>query len=190
MKILLGVTGSVATTLVLKIVSELKKENHEVQIVATNSSLYFFKKRWLIQKLIKQYIGFKVDVPLWLDFHEWRGFGYKKNQEIKHIELRKWADLFLIAPITANTLGKMANGLADNLLTSTIRAWDSQKPIIIAPAMNTHMREHLMTKAHLESLKNLYQNIQIVEPIEKRLACGDMGKGAMANIEDIVKIIK
>ncbi len=177
MNILLGVTGSVAATLTPQLVRELATLG-EVQIAATRSSLYFWQPH-------------KLDCRTWLEDDEWPGMGYAKEQSIPHIELRRWADVMLIAPLTANTLAKLAHGLADNLLTCTARAWDREKPLIIAPAMNTFMWQHPATAEHITTLKRWYgPKFFVVEPIEKRLACGDMGVGAMARIEAIVEVVR
>ena len=105
-----------------------------------------------------------------------------------HVELRKWADVCVIAPCTANTLAKLANGISDNLLTSICRAWDFKKPIIVAPSMNTFMYLHPITVQHIGVLQSW--GYTIVPPIEKELACGDVGVGAMAEIDSIVKAVR
>ena len=108
---------------------------------------------------------------------------------IPHIELRKWADQLVIAPLSANTLAKLAHGMCDNLLTSVVRAWDRTKPIVIAPAMNTHMWDHPATTEHLAALQRWYPHLTIVDPVAKRLACGDDGLGALAPIDAIVAAV-
>lgn len=174
-KILLGVTGSVAAVLTEKLVFVLGSLDYKIQIVATKPALYFFD--WQNSR-----------APVWLDEHEWPPGIYHKDDPIKHIELRDWADLLLIAPLSANTLGKMANGICDNLLTSVVRAWDPKKPIVAAPAMNTKMWEHPATALHLDLLAN-WHKFSVVPPVEKVLACGDKGVGAMAQLIDIVSAV-
>lgn len=94
----------------------------------------------------------------------------------------------IIAPLDANTMAKLANGLCDNLLTCTVRAWDLKKPLLFCPAMNTLMWEHPITSEQVERLINLgYTN---VPPIKKTLACKDTGIGAMAEVTSIVAIVK
>ncbi|RYY36761.1 hypothetical protein EON62_01540 [archaeon] len=95
----------------------------------------------------------------------------------------------VIAPLSANTLAKVAAGLCDNLLTCVLRAWDFDggKPILVAPAMNTHMWTHPFTAKHLAVLQEL--GMHVIPPIAKRLACGDVGHGAMAPVEDIVEAV-
>ncbi|GMC40780.1 unnamed protein product [Saccharomyces cerevisiae] len=109
---------------------------------------------------------------------------------ILHHELRKWADIFLIAPLSANTLAKLANGICNNLLTSVMRDWSPLTPVLIAPAMNTFMYINPMTKKHLTSLVQDYPFIQVLKPVEKVLICGDIGMGGMREWTDIVEIVR
>jgi phosphopantothenoylcysteine decarboxylase len=114
----------------------------------------------------------------------------KRGDPVLHIELRKWAQCFLIAPLSANTLAKLSNGLCDNLLTLICRAWPMEKsnrgnenenklktPIIVCPAMNTFMWNHPLTEVQIKILQNW--GYEIVGPIDKKLICGDVGNGAM-----------
>jgi phosphopantothenoylcysteine decarboxylase/phosphopantothenate--cysteine ligase len=101
--------------------------------------------------------------------------------ENNHIDIGKWADLFVIAPATVNTINKLSNGIADNLLTQSLIA--SKRKKIIAPAANTNMYENTITQTSLKMLKML--NYEVVAPQKKLLACGDMGNGALADVEDI-----
>jgi len=96
-------------------------------------------------------------------------------------------DLLLIAPLDANTLAKLSNGMSDNLLTSVTRAWDFSKKIYVAPAMNTKMWEHPVTSSQLGTLKSW--GYEVIEPIEKMLACKTFGMGAMAEVSTIAKQI-
>jgi phosphopantothenoylcysteine synthetase/decarboxylase len=131
---------------------------------------------------------------LLLDACEWGGsFVAVGSDAVPHIELRRWADLLIIAPCSANTLARLAGGAADNLLTCVARAWPFSggaeggaaprvaKPVLVAPAMNTAMWEHPVTAQHLRTLEGW--GFTIVPPVEKRLACGDVGVGAMAAVE-------
>ncbi len=142
------------------------------------------------------------------DADEWPGERYERDQPVQHIELRRWAELLLIAPLDANTLAKLAAGLADNCLTCVWRAWDPTRPVVLAPAMNTLMWQHPLTRRHLRQLAidavdreppialdedelvewiNAHaQRLKIVGPITKRLACGDVGPGAMAEVEEVL----
>lgn len=126
-------------------------------------------------------------VKIWTDEDEaetWQ----KMGDPVLHIELRRWADLFLIAPLSANTLSKIANGLCDDLLSCVARAWDFEKPFFVAPAMNSAMWTHPVTKTHLETLRSY--GVHIIPPISKRLACNDVGIGAMAEVSQIIAIVQ
>lgn len=167
MKVLLGVTGSVASVLTPELTLRLQNVGNEVKIVPTEQSLYF----WNIDKVASEII--------FRDKDEWssKNRRYVKNSSVLHIELREWADLLLIAPLSANTLAKLANGLADNLLTCVARAWEvDRKRIVVAPAMNTQMWNHPVTRDQLSQLKRwMGERFRVVQPIEKMLACGVRG---------------
>ena len=172
MNILLGVTGSVAGILTDDLVAALSKLG-TVKVVATQSGHYFIPTTS------------KADVAL--DEDDWTGWR-KKGDPVLHIDLRKWADVMVIAPLSANTLAKISNGICDNLLTSVVRAWDYQKPMILAPAMNTMMWDHPITGKQIGEVRGW--GAKVVPPQSKVLACGDVGVGAMARIEDIVKALQ
>lgn len=174
MKILLGVTGSVAAKLTPRLIAGLSKA-HEVKLITTKAAKYFFDKN-------------NLGVEVLEDVDEWFGEKYEQDSAIAHIELRTWADCCLIAPATANTIAKISFGLADNLLTCVTRAWQLEKPLIIAPAMNTQMWLHPITKEHLERIEKYY-NLTVIQPVAKRLACGETGIGAMAGIDEIIKTV-
>lgn len=197
--ILLGVTGSVAAIKTPDLVAVLQLAGHQVKVVATQASLYFFDRNQLPAG------------TLHTDPDEWprkdSGVSWQRHDSILHIELRRWAELFLIAPLDANTLAKLTFGLCDNCLTCVWRAWDQQRPIVLAPAMNTLMWEHPMTVQHLRKLVKQFglkakkrldadqlvtainaqhsPHLRFVGPISKLLACGDTGQGAMAEVKDI-----
>jgi phosphopantothenoylcysteine decarboxylase len=198
-RILLGVTGSVAAVRTPALVQALVAAGNEVRVVATNSAEYFFDVAELRQGILTR------------DADEWPGARYERDQPVRHIELRRWADRLVIAPLDANTLAKLAVGLADNCLTCVWRAWDPARPVLLAPAMNTLMWQHPLTRRHLRQLAidiadrepppNLDEDdlvewinthskrLQIVGPITKRLACGDVGPGAMAEVKEIVAAV-
>jgi phosphopantothenoylcysteine decarboxylase len=123
------------------------------------------------------------------DADEWPN-GWSKGDPVLHIDLKNWADILVIAPCTANTMAKIANGMADNLLTNVVRAWPEWKPLIIAPSMNTDMWDKMITREQLRIMSDCQWNSRVISPQVKTLACGDHGNGAMANIEDIVDGIK
>ncbi|KAF2076110.1 hypothetical protein CYY_002572 [Polysphondylium violaceum] len=179
--LILGLTGSVATIKAVPLL-DLLTEKFNVTIVATDASYKFISQ--------EEKISLESKAKVYTDKDEWEHVDIKSRQAL-HIELRKWADCLLIAPCSANTLAKIANGLADNLLTSIIRAWDyNDKSMFIAPAMNTMMWDNPFTKLHLNTMKEISKNVFIIDPIAKKLFCGDIGMGAMAEIKDIAFIVQ
>jgi phosphopantothenoylcysteine decarboxylase len=203
--VLLGATGSVAAVRVPQLVEALTAAGHAAKVVATAAATYFFDPAPL-----------RAAGALVLDADEWPGRDagerYRRGDAVTHIELRKWADLFLVAPLDANTLAKLAVGLCDNCLTCVWRAWDFARPVVLAPAMNTLMWQNPFTRRHLRALaadlgaghvpghlsdELLIQQIndrsptlRIVGPITKTLACGDTGVGAMAEVPDLTAAVQ
>lgn len=187
--VLWGFTGSVATVKVPKAVLELRKKGYQVALIGTEKG-----KSLLLDGIGERYDPitfqkFENTVKIYVDSDEWTKEFTVGKDEVLHIELRKWADILVIAPLSANTLAKIANGICDNLLTCVVRAWDPRKPIVVAPAMNTFMWNSPFTEKHLNSLKTL-QCITVVPPIVKTLACKDTGIGAMAEIEEIQRVLE
>ena len=201
--ILLGVTGSVAAIKTPLLYESLQCAGHAVKIVATRASLYFFDPAVLPRDVLV------------LDEDEWpgrdEGRRWQRDDEVLHIQLRRWADVLLIAPLDANTLAKLANGLADNCLTCVWRAWEPVRPVVLAPAMNTLMWQHPATVRHLRQIaedvaasppaaltrEELLEwinthagRLRIVAPESRRLACGDEGVGALAALETIAEQIQ
>ncbi len=174
MKLVLGVTASVAAKLTPKLVAAIlsAKPGIELKVVATERSLYFFRRE-------------DVAVPVMTDKDEWPEGGYMKDQLIPHIDLGDWADTLLIAPLSADTLSDMAHGKANKFLTSVVLAWPIERRMILAPAMNTRMWYNPITQNNLEIVQRVY-NSRIIEPREAMLACNTKGMGAMAEIEKIV----
>ncbi|KAG5867246.1 hypothetical protein JTB14_034365 [Gonioctena quinquepunctata] len=178
-KILIGCTGSVATIKLHNLVEAIKTEyfdsTAEVRVCLTAHSKHF-----ILEKKFE-------DICYYTDSDEWEAWS-KRGDPVLHIELAKWADIFLIAPLDANTLAKMSNGICDNLLTCVVRAWDMDKPLIFCPAMNTKMYQHPITSQQISTLKSWgYREIPV---IEKVLICGDTGPGAMAEVATIVEFLK
>jgi phosphopantothenoylcysteine decarboxylase len=197
-KIILGVTGSVAAIRTPWLSQALIDAGHEVRVVATDAAVYFFDPAELASGILIR------------DADEWPGAAYQRDDPVKHIDLRRWAELLVIAPLDANTLAKLAMGLSDNCLTCVWRAWDPARPVLLAPAMNTMMWQHPLTRRHLRQLasdaarteppalgedelvdwiNSHAKKLRIVGPISKRLACGDVGPGAMAEVEQIVAAV-
>lgn len=182
LNILVMVCGSVAAIKVPILLNELRTMAEEcgrsphVRVVVTEPALHFFD--W--KELSKSY-------TLYRDCDEWNHWN-QMGDPVLHIDLRKWADVGLIAPIDANTSAKIAVGMCDNLLTCVVRAWDMNKPLLFCPAMNVHMWDHPITESNMKTISS-YGYIQI-GPISKRLACGDTGMGAMAEVNDIVDNVR
>src|SRR5262245_45583096 len=121
--ILLGVTGSVAAIRTPELFAELRRRGHAVKIVATRAGSYFFDP----SQIEPTPSGRNRDLVI-LDEDEWPGARYERSESVLHIDLRRWADVFVIAPLDANTLAKLATGLCDNCLTCVWRAWDTTRP--------------------------------------------------------------
>ena len=208
--ILLGVTGSVAAIHTVRLFNELKQTGHAVKVVATRAAQYFFDVAALEPRNGER----NRDVVI-LDEDEWpghaAGLAYNRGDPVLHIELRRWANISLIAPLDANTLAKLVCGLCDNCLTCVWRAWDRTRPVVLAPAMNTLMWEILLTIRQLRQLAEdasasaVSQNLglqqlvdwinghcpglRIVPPMVKKLACADVGMGAPADQQDILEAV-
>ncbi|OAI41672.1 phosphopantothenoylcysteine decarboxylase, partial [Planctomycetaceae bacterium SCGC AG-212-D15] len=158
-KVLLGVTGSVAAIRTPELFAALVAAGHDVKVVATAASLYFFDPAEIASRAPRA-SGKQPEAiesrTLFRDEDEWPGrrdgARYRRDDPVLHIELRRWAELLVVAPLDANTLAKFANGLADNCLTCVWRAWNPARPIVLAPAMNTLMWEHPLTARHLRQL--------------------------------------
>lgn len=184
MNIILGLTGSVATTIYLKLIDKLS-ELGTVDVVLTEKAASFVDALTLSHSKARH---------IYCDSNEWyikdkdHYRKWKKSDPILHIELRKQASVLVIAPCSANTLAKLANGICDNLLTCLARAWDLNRPVIVAPAMNTHMWDHPITMDHIYTINGF--GYKVVMPQVKTLACGDTGVGALADIDEIVSKIK
>ncbi|KAF9153746.1 hypothetical protein BG015_002719 [Linnemannia schmuckeri] len=177
-RILIGATGSVASVKIPIIVKTLVEEvGHlvEIKVVATTAALHFFDPKDVLAEVLT-------------DKDEWSAWN-KMLDPVMHIDLRNWADMFIICPLDANTLAKLAQGLCDNLITCILRAWDEDRLVIVCPAMNTNMWNHKFTAMHLATLTDVL-NYRVIPPISKLLACGDLGVGAMAEYRTIVEEIK
>lgn len=211
-QLLLAATGSVATIKIPNIVQALSKyEKLSIRIVLSESAAEFLQGQADEQPTLESISRIRNVDGIYRDSDEWRK-PWVRGDSILHIELRRWADLMVIAPLSANSLAKIALGMSDNLVTSVVRAWDTtgtidatktgvtysgngKKLIMVAPAMNTAMWEHPVTAEHLRKLSEDWavKNggwIEVIRPIEKELACGDTGSGAMKDWRDIVKVIE
>jgi phosphopantothenoylcysteine decarboxylase/phosphopantothenate--cysteine ligase len=171
-KILLGLTASIAAYKTATIVRLLVREGAEVQVIMTPMAKEF------ITPITLSALSGK---PVHIDF-----FSGQNGQWDSHVDLGIWADLFLIAPVTASTMGKMANGIADNLLLTTYLSCKS--PVILAPAMDLDMYQHPSTTRNIQILQS-YGN-QIIEPGTGELASGLYGKGRMEEPEIILEKVQ
>lgn len=172
-EILLGITGSIAAYKAADIANQLTRQELSVHTIMTDSALQFITPLTL-QTLTKN----KVYTDM---------FEQNYYPDVRHISLAQKADCCLIAPATANIIGKLASGIADDMLSTVVMAVKN-KPVIICPAMNTAMFENPITQDNIEKLKSY--GYQFVKPKESLLACGDLGKGALADIEVIITAVK
>ena len=172
--ILLAVTGSISAYKAADLTSQLTKLGHQVKVLMTPAATAFITPLTL-QVLSKQAVLVEVMTE-------------EDPKQIQHIDLGKEADLFLVAPASANTIAKLAHGFADTIVTSTALALPSEVKKFLAPAMNTKMLDHPATQNNLETLKSY--GYQIIPPREALLACGEQGSGALASIETILTIIQ
>ncbi len=161
-KVLFGVTGGIAAYKALEVISLLKKSGAEVKVIMTKSAAEFVTPL-TFQTVSQNMVACDM-------------FEEPKAWEVRHISLAAWADVLVVAPATANICGKIASGIADDMLSTTFMACKASK--IIAPAMNTGMYENPVVQRNIEVLKNL--GIKFVEPVSGLLACGDTGKGRLA----------
>jgi phosphopantothenoylcysteine decarboxylase len=206
-RIILGVTGSVAAVRTPVLYAALREAGQEVRVVATEPALHFFDPVALGP-------ADPDGGPLYRDADEWSAARYQRGDPVLHIAFRQWADLLIVAPLDANTLAKFALGLSDNFLTCLFRAWDFSRPVVLAPAMNTlmwqspvtlrHLRQLLQDRAEgregatetwtLDNAAEVYARhapgLVLVPPQAKRLACGDVGLGAMAEVASLAETVR
>ena len=168
--VVIGVTGGIAVYKALDVISALRKKDVEVHVIMTESASKF------VNPLTFQSISQNMVVT---DM-----FAEPKAWEIQHISLAQKADLMLIAPATANIIGKVANGISDDMLSTTIMAAAKAK-VIFAPAMNTNMYQNKIVQNNIEKLKEF--GYGFIEPASGRLACGDVGVGKLADVNTIVE---
>jgi phosphopantothenoylcysteine decarboxylase len=201
--ILLFATGSVATIKLPLLVDTLQQHPLNVIVIVSPTARRFLTDATAarISRVAK----------LYTDEDEWAQQPWNRGDPVLHIELRKWADLLLIAPLSAHSLACMAGGLCPGLGLSVVRAWDTtammgnrgatgcseennptgggkRKMILVAPAMNTQMYLHPLTEEHLAKLRE-WGWVRILKPVEKMLACGDLGVGGMMEVPDIVAAV-
>lgn len=247
--VLVGATGSVASVRVPRLLHLLLDTGASVRLVSTDRARHFLTREQEVPPVIEKRRHHYTDADEWGDANGndtgssstvWT----KLSDPVLHIELRKWADVFVIAPASANVLAKVANGLCDDLVTCVARAWPmtaslpnnnddnddnndqsrnngdavhngvgghpdflqnnsdvgvsnhrepnprpKPKPLLLAPAMNTAMWEHPVTKQHVNQVTSFGSDVVVLNPVAKRLACGDVGVGAMMHVDDIVSAV-
>ena len=165
-KVLIGVTGSIAIYKTLELIRLLIKSGTSVRVIMSEEAKRFITP--LTFEAISQNKVLHVETESW-------------SNDSNHIHIGKWADIFIIAPITANSINKIANGIADNLLLQTLLAFN--KKILIAPSANTNMLLHPGTQESMQKLKSF--GYEVIEAENKLLACNDKGIGAMADPKQI-----
>ena len=166
---MLGVTGSIAAYKIANLASMLVKLNADVHVIMTQNAT-----RFITPMTFETLTNNKCIVDT---------FDRNFNFDVKHVSLAKLADVFLVAPCTANVIGKVANGICDDMLTTTIMA--TKAPVLFSPAMNTGMWENPILQDNLQKLKNY--GYHIIEPVEGRLACGDTGSGKMPSEDTLLE---
>ncbi|NNU76175.1 bifunctional phosphopantothenoylcysteine decarboxylase/phosphopantothenate--cysteine ligase CoaBC [Clostridium estertheticum] len=169
--VVFGVTGGIAVYKALDVISRLKKENVDVHVIMTKSAIEF------VNPISFQSLSQNMVI------HDM--FEEPKAWEIQHISLAKKADLFVVVPATANIIGKIANGIADDMITTTIMA--TKAHVIFAPAMNVNMYNNPIVQGNIQKLKGF--GYEFIAPVSGRLACGDIGEGKLAQTEDIFEVI-
>jgi len=169
--VLLGICGGIAAYKSCGLVRMLKKDGCEVRCILTKSGSEF------VTALTLQTLS---EAPVATDM-----FDLIKEREIGHISLAKFADVVVVAPATANIIAKVACGICDDMLSTTICA--TKAPVVFAPAMNAGMWENPVTQKNVATLKNL--GYCFIEPETGKLACGDEGPGRMAELEKIRQVI-
>lgn len=169
--VVLGVTGGIAAYKAAEIVSRLKKKSINVDVIMTENA-----QKFVTPLTFQSLSGNKTITHM---------FDTEFIPNIEHISLAKKADVLLIAPATANIIAKIANGIADDMLSTVVLA--SQGKLVIAPAMNTVMYESIVTQKNIQTLKD--RGAIFIEPLEGLLACNDVGRGKMEDPEKIVDVV-
>ncbi len=170
--IAVGITGGIAAYKACELVSRLKKMGANVKVAMTRNATEFVTPLTLQSLSGNPVVTGMFDRPA-----QW---------EIEHIALAKWAQVFVVVPTTANLIGKLAAGIADDFLSTTLLA--TRAPIYLAPAMNTQMYTHPVVQANMRKLREM--GVRFIEPATGRLACGDVGPGKLAEIDAIVAALE
>lgn len=171
--VVLGITGGIAAYRAAQIAREMTKRGAHVYCILTRNATNF-----ITQQTMETLTGNPAVVDMFARPDKW---------EVEHIALAKRADVFLVAPASANFIGKVASGVADDMLTTTVMA--TRAPLLIAPAMNSNMYENPITQRNMQTLKTLLR-AQFIEPKVGLLACNDVGKGHIADDETILEAVE
>ena len=171
--VVLGITGGIAAYRAAQIAREMTKRGAHVYCILTRNATNF-----ITQQTMETLTGNPAVVDMFARPDKW---------EVEHIALAKRADVFLVAPASANFIGKVASGVADDMLTTTVMA--TRAPLLIAPAMNSNMYENPVTQRNMQTLKTLLR-AQFIEPKVGLLACNDVGKGHIADDESILEAVE
>ncbi len=179
MKYLIGISGSIACYKSIDVARQLVKSGHEVKVILTQGALEFLKPE------IFRYLGIEA---VYLPTDDFDPKNLSKNSTVLHIELVKWADKLIVAPASANTIGRLAMGITNDLLTSVFLAFGN-RPTLIFPAMNTQMWQNERVQEHIQKLSTLPQ-VGIINPVSGLLACGDIGSGKFPEVAAVVDLIE
>jgi phosphopantothenoylcysteine decarboxylase len=212
--LILGCTGSIAAIKIPELVCLLQATNKfNIVLLPSKDALHFFNLPGSIENEKVATLDDNRDVQIFLDEDEYQ-YWHSRDDPVLHIELRRWADMLFVAPLSADTLAKIAGGRCDTLLLEVLRAWDYTvlptgppevahkhshenrhfknseqtllKKLVACPAMNTHMYLHPLTEKHIRILREEL-HFELLGPIEKKLACGDLGTGGMSEVSSIVE---
>lgn len=178
MKLLVGVSGGIAAYKACDLVSRARKLDWEVRVVMTRNAT-----RFVTPLTFEALSGFPVMTDALATGHAPDGVS-----AVEHISWAKWAELAVLAPLTANTLARLATGLADDALSTVWMALPASVPSVLCPAMNTAMWEQPVVVRNRRWIEELERH-RFVEPVSKRLACGDVGVGGLAEVDDIMAVL-
>jgi phosphopantothenoylcysteine decarboxylase len=205
--VLLAVTGSVAGIKGPELAVRIHQDcNATVRVLLTKGGTKFWDKgkgynRHYWDSMIELSSGEDGPISVFGASDEWEEWN-EVGDPVMHIDLRDWADLLLIAPLSAHTLAKLANGLCDDTLSCVVRAWDfghgvrPGKPLLLAPAMNTAMYDHPLTSQQLARIQSFWNEqmkpnrVTRIDPQVKTLACGEVGNGALACVDAIISAVQ
>ena len=173
--ILLGVTGGIAAYKACDLINMLRKQDYDVRVIMTEHA-----KQFITPMTLSTLSRHPVMDDMWSE----------RKGDVEHIDIGKWADGLVLYPATFNIIGKFSSGICDDLLSTVFQAIPCDKKRIIFPSMNNIMWENKILQKNISLLKEVYgSEIRIVEPIDGRLACGDVGKGKLVSPPKAVKEI-